>query len=251
MTKDTSWGQVADWYDEHLKDDDTYHAKVIAPNLLRILKPAPDMKVLDLACGEGYFTRLIKETGADVTGSDIAEELIKKALQDSPGIKFFVGNAENISFAEANYFDAITCVLALQNMEHLEKVFRECARVLNKEGRLIFVINHPAFRIPKKSSWGWDQEQGIQYRRLDSYLSKSREKIDMSPSQKEKNITWSFHRSLQDYSKALSAAGFAITKMEEWISHRKSEKGPRSLAEDIARKEFPLFLLVETRLMGK
>jgi hypothetical protein len=33
-----------------------------------------------------------------------------------------------------------------------------------------------------------------------------------------------------------------VTMLEEWNSHRKSEPGPRAKAEDLARKEIPLFL---------
>jgi ubiquinone/menaquinone biosynthesis C-methylase UbiE len=244
---DTSWGNVADWYDEHLSGDDTYHAKVIAPNLMRVLDLDKKMKVLDLGCGNGYFSRMIASSGASVIGLDVAEPLIKKARADIRGVEFIVADAANIPEQVDNKFDAIVCVLALQNMEHLDKVFKECARLLKKEGRFIFVLNHPAFRIPKKSSWGWDEERKVQYRRLDGYLSMAREKIDMSPSKQGKETTLSFHRSLQDYSKALANAGLAIRKMEEWISHKKSEKGPRSAAEDTARKEFPLFLMLETR----
>jgi hypothetical protein len=47
--------------------------------------------------------------------------------------------------------------------------------------------------------------------------------------------------------KALSKHRFAITRIEEWISHKESEKGPRKEAEDRARKEFPLFLAIEVR----
>jgi hypothetical protein len=36
-------------------------------------------------------------------------------------------------------------------------------------------------------------------------------------------------------------------RLEEWISHKKSEKGTRQLAEDVARKEFPLFMALELR----
>jgi SAM-dependent methyltransferase len=205
------------------------------------------MKVLDMGCGEGYFTRMIHSRGADVVGADIAAQLIAKAKASTPNIQYEVANAESMPFASDKSFDAITCVLALQNMEHLEKVLKECARVLKDGGRFVFVLNHPAFRIPKRSSWGWDDTTKTQYRRLDGYLSMSREKIDMSPGKGGGEVTWSFHRSLQDYMKALSNAGFAITKIEEWISHRKSEKGPRGDAEDTARKEFPLFLVVETR----
>ena len=69
----------------------------------------------------------------------------------------------------------------------------------------------------------------------------------MHPGEGSKDVTYSFHRSIQDYSKALAGAGFAITKIEEWISHRVSEKGPRKTEEDRVRKEFPLFMCIETR----
>ena len=68
----------------------------------------------------------------------------------------------------------------------------------------------------------------------------------MHPSEKIKKIyTYSFHHSIQDYMKALSSTSFAIVKLEEWISHRKSESGPRAKAEDIARKEIPVFMAFE------
>jgi len=249
--KSTSWGGVADWYEEHLKGDDTYHAKVIAPNLMRLLEPRQGMHVLDLACGEGYFARLIEKSGADVVGSDIAQELIAAAKKTSPNIEYHVAPAESLSFADDASFDAVVCVLALQNMESLAPVFKECARVLRENGQLLFVLNHPAFRIPKKTSWAWDDENKIQYRRVDGYLSSSRAPIDMAPGSNSGPQTWSFHRSLQDHVKPLAAAGFAITRLEEWISHKKSEKGPRGDAEDISRKEFPLFLAIETQKIGK
>lgn len=247
MSKKTSWGGVANWYEEYLKGDDTYHAKVIAPNLMRILEPRQGMQVLDLACGEGYFARLIHKSGADVIGADIAHELIAKAKKSDPDIEFHATPADTLDFAPDSSFDAIVCVLALQNMQDLTPVFKQCARVLKPEGRFIFVLNHPAFRIPKRTSWGWDEEKKIQYRRVDGYLSSSRSEMEMTPGSDKSNITWSFHRSLQDHMKPLANAGFAVTRLEEWISHKQSEKGPRSEAEDISRKEFPLFLCVESK----
>ncbi|MBI5469980.1 methyltransferase domain-containing protein [Candidatus Kaiserbacteria bacterium] len=243
--KDTSWGGIADWYQEHLEGDDTYHAQVIAPNLMRILGPKAGMRVLDLGCGEGYFARLIHKSGARVVGADIARPLIEAAKRQSLDIEYHVASAENLAFSKDAHFDAIICVLALQNMEKLDVVLKECARVLKQQGRAIFVLNHPAFRIPKRSSWGWDEEGNVQYRRIDGYLSASRAEIDMAPGKGTGEKTWSFHRSLQDHMKAFANAGFVISRLEEWISHKKSERGPRSAAEDIARKEFPLFLCVE------
>src|SRR6185436_5278360 len=114
--KKTSWGGVADWYEEHLKGDDTYHAKVIAPNLMRILDARQGMHVLDLGCGEGFFARLIAHSGADVVGADISLELVERAKKTSPDIEFHTAPAESLSFAPDSSFDMVVCVLALQNM---------------------------------------------------------------------------------------------------------------------------------------
>jgi len=124
-------------------------------------------------------------------------------------------------------------------------VFTEARRILVSGGKLVLVMNHPAFRIPKRSSWGYDEKGKIQYRRVDAYLSASTEKILMHPGQKASQATISYHRSLQDFFKALGKAGFTVSKLEEWISHKKSEAGPRQGAEDTARKEIPLFLMIE------
>ena len=103
-------------------------------------------------------------------------------------------------------------------------------------------MNHPAFRIPKQSSWEYDDKKKVQFRRVDQYIADSRTAIDMHPGMKNSPQTLTFHRPLQYYFKLLSKAGFAVDKLEEWISHKESDSGPRALAENRARKEIPLFL---------
>ncbi|MEK9195683.1 MAG: SAM-dependent methyltransferase, partial [Patescibacteria group bacterium] len=104
------------------------------------------------------------------------------------------------------------------------------------------------FRIPQRSSWGWDEVKRIQYRRIDSYLTESAITVDMHPGSKKKETTLSFHRPLQTYVNAFIKHGFVMTRMEEWISHKQSMKGPRQAAEDHSRKEIPLFLMIEGRV---
>ena len=113
-----------------------------------------------------------------------------------------------------------------------------------------------AARIPGRTSWEWDEATKTQYRRVNAYLSDSRAMIDMHPSLSRDGgaargkQTVSFHRPLQVYVKALAKHGFAIVKLEEWISHKKSEPGPRAKEEDRSRKEIPLFLYLEARWMA-
>jgi hypothetical protein len=42
----------------------------------------------------------------------------------------------------------------------------------------------------------------------------------------------------------------AITRLEEWISHKTSEEGPKKKIEDDARKEIPLFMCLEMKVLG-
>lgn len=244
---DTSWGNVADWYGEHVAGEDTYHAKVVLPNLMRVLNLKAGEAVLDLACGEGYFTRAFAAAGAQALGADISRELVAKAKAQGKAA-FQVAPANNLAFAKDHSFDTVVCVLALQNIEDLAGTFTEVSRVLKPGGRFVMVLNHPAFRVLKRSSWGWDDEHNAQYRRIDGYLSGAKVAVDMAPGSRKKSTTISYHRSLQDFFKALTSHRFAVTRLEEWISHRQSGAGPRQKAEDTARKEIPLFMLLEARV---
>ncbi len=247
-TKTTSWGKEADWYASHLEENDTHHAKVILPNVERIVAPHEGQSILEIGCGEGFIARSLAQKGANVTACDISPELITLAKEKGGGVEYRVSKAEELSWAASHSFDIVLAVLTLQNMERIEPVFGGVARVLKRDGKFVFVLNHPAFRIPKASAWGFDEKTKTQYRRVDAYLSARKETIDMHPGIKaKKSVTYSFHRSLQDYMKALHGAGFAITRLEEWISHRTSEAGPRAKTENTARKEFPLFLMIECK----
>ncbi len=245
-----SWGGVADWYDSYLETNkDSYQEKVIAPNLLRLMDITKGMRVLDLACGQGFFSRKFKNAGAVVAGVDISKELIITAKKHSEGIEYVVSPAHKLSFLNNASFDIVTIILAIQNIAELHEVFVEANRVLVSGGRLILVLNHPAFRVPKRSDWGFDPRGGVQYRRVDGYLSQTTNTIVMHPGIKDSEETISYHRSLQDFFKAFSKAGFVVSRLEEWISHKKSETGPRQKAEDLARKEIPLFLMLEAKKM--
>ncbi|MBI2038077.1 MAG: methyltransferase domain-containing protein [Candidatus Magasanikbacteria bacterium] len=249
MKKNTSWGKVANWYDKMLeKDNDSFQSRVILPNITRLMNLEKSQTALDLACGQGFFSRIFAEKADKVIASDISPELIKLAQKHSvKNIEYHVAPADNLNFCSNQSVDTIVIILALQNIKNVDGVLKECKRVLKEKGSVCLVLNHPAFRVPKMSSWGWDEEEKVQYRRMDMYLSESQSEIDMHPGQKKSEKTVSFHRSLQWYFKMFSKHGFGVAKCEEWISHREPTRGPRFAAEDRARKEFPLFLFLELR----
>lgn len=243
----TSWGGVADWYNDYLETgEDTYQKKVILPNLLRLIGSKKGQRIIDIACGQGYFSRAFAEAGMTVVGADISPELLRTAQSlGGTDVTYYTAPADKLAFAKKESFDVATIVLAIQNIENLFGACDEAARVLTVGGRLYIVMMHPVLRVPKASSWGFDDETKTQYRRVDTYLSQKRVELIVHPGKEKSPVTVSYHRSLQDYSKALAKAGLAITKIEEWISHKESQKGPRQSAENTSRKEIPLFMMIE------
>ncbi|MGI9118049.1 MAG: class I SAM-dependent methyltransferase [Minisyncoccia bacterium] len=253
----TSWNPVASWYDEYLQKSNTLQSEVVLPNLVRMLDIKPGHTILDVACGQGYFTEHFARLGATVYGTDISKELIaiadKNAKKQKLNINYRILPSHKIPHISDMRVEIVTVVLAFENIENVSETLNEINRVLVTDGRVLVVLMHPAFRIPQESSWGYDTKRNVQYRTVEKYLSEATYKIDMHPGQKGKkhistgDITLSFHRSMQWYMKHFAKAGFAITKLEEWISHKESGAGPRKLAEDRARKEIPMFMCVELK----
>jgi ubiquinone/menaquinone biosynthesis C-methylase UbiE len=243
--RSTDWGKVAQWYDDLVGDEGSeFQREVIFPGVARMLGPKlPGETVLDLACGQGVFCRVLAAKGAKVTGVDAAAELIRFARERSdPSIEYLVGDARKLDFPPERRFSAVTCILAIQNIDKVPPVFDSVARVLAPGGKFVVVMMHPAFRGPRYTKWGWDETEGVQFRRVDRYLLPRKEPIITHPGQKTGEYTWTFHRPMQFYIRALRGAGLLTDAMEEWTSHKKSTSGPRAAAENLARGEIPMFL---------
>jgi ubiquinone/menaquinone biosynthesis C-methylase UbiE len=250
----TDWDNVADWYDELVGESGSdFHRHVVLPGVLRLLATKPGDAALDIACGQGVLCRILQERGNIVTGVDAAQQLINSARERGPeSITYLTGDARQLSFLSPDRFAAAACILAIQNIHPIQGVFDGVARSLRPDGRFVLVMMHPSFRGPKETSWGWDEAQGVQFRRVDRYLSPRKTPITTHPGKKAASgYTWSFHKPLEMYVKALSKAGLLIDALEEWPSHKTSDSGPKAKAENIARKEIPMFLAIRARRVGK
>src|SRR5258706_373573 len=96
---DTSWGKVADWYDTLVEGEGSYQRDLILPNVTRLLGNIKGKRILDLACGQGFFSRSFAALGAEVIATDISPELIEKAkTQPTKNIHFHAAAADDLSF---------------------------------------------------------------------------------------------------------------------------------------------------------
>ncbi len=260
IEEDTSWNDVAQWYDTLLEDKGSDHyEQVIVPGTIALLGGAErmhGMRILDVACGQGMLCRRLATLGATVTGVDAAPKLIEAARSratvraGATPITYHVADARDLAALHLEGFDAATCIMALSNIDPIDPVAQGVAAALRPGGRFLCVLTHPAFRAPGNSHWGWDDEQGRQFRRVDAYLTPYRKDIRMHPGKAAQGkregavTTPTFHRPVGTYVQALSGAGLHVTHLGEWISRRAADSGPRAPEENRARVEIPLFLAI-------
>ena len=233
-----SWEGSDDWYGGIVGEKGHYyHQKIIFPRLLPLLNLKKG-SLLDIGCGNGVTARNLPKS-VEYLGIDASNGLIQEATKLSPDKKFLVADATNIPTDKL--FDAALFLLSLQNMEFGEKAIEEASKKLKKNGTLAIVMNHPCFRIPRQSGWGFEEASKIQFRKMNSYMSDLEIPITTHPGKKESAQTITYHHSLSTYSSWLLKNGLVIEKIEEWCSDKKSQ-GSRAKMEDRARKEIPLFL---------
>src|SRR3989344_797317 len=123
----TSWGKVANWYNNLLeKENGTYQKTLILPNLLRLLQIRKGETILDLACGQGFFAREFAKLGTKVIAVDVSWELIELAQKrHDKSIEYHVSSADNLGFLKNNSIDKTTIILSLQNIENVDGVIKE------------------------------------------------------------------------------------------------------------------------------
>ncbi len=205
----------------------------------------PPSQILDIAPARAWRAGAWPSKAAIVTGIDAAIALIEAAKRrnqtDRLPITYLVGDATKLSEQPdlQPIFDAAMCILAIQNLTPLSPVWQGIKALLKPGSRTGDRSHHPCFRIPKESSWGWDDAAAVQYRRVDQYLTSSKTEIQMHPGAAPTETTTTFHRPLQAYINTLGNAGLLIDHIDEWTSHKISEAGPKKAAADNPCGKFP------------
>jgi SAM-dependent methyltransferase len=103
------------------------------------LDPKPGERVLDLATGTGWTSRLVARRGSLVEGVDIAPALLAAARANAEAahlpIRYQVGDAERLPFADGS-FDVVVSTFGVMFASRPEAAAAELARVCRKGGRI-------------------------------------------------------------------------------------------------------------------
>jgi GT2 family glycosyltransferase/SAM-dependent methyltransferase len=96
------------------------------------------LRILDIACGEGYGSAILAEHALSVVGVDISPEAVAhaQATYTSPKLRFEVGSCEQIPLGNASV-DAVVCFETLEHVAAHDQVMAEFRRVLQPDGFLV------------------------------------------------------------------------------------------------------------------
>lgn len=109
------------------------------PDVLAELEKELFTDLLDCGCGTGPMLTLLHQKYPDkhYTGIDLTPKMIEVAKKKNlKGVKFVVGDCENLPFA-ANSFDAVICCESFHHYPNPQDFFDSVYRVLRPNGRLI------------------------------------------------------------------------------------------------------------------
>lgn len=219
------WDANAENWDQRIGGGGGWQTLVIAPTVERMLDIQSGENVLDIACGNGQFSRRLADLGAKVAASDFSPKMIELARERSGDyadrVRYSVVDATDEAqvlsmAAEGERFDAGVSNMALMDMPAIEPMFRAVAKLLKPEGRFVFSVAHPCFNgfertmQPELPDYDDTPTYTIKIRR---YLSATIDKGLAIPNQPKQQYYW--HRPLHSLLNSAFTSGLVMDWLEE------------------------------------
>ena len=99
-------------------------------------------RVLDVGCGGGILAEAMAQSGAAVTGIDLAEKPLKVAmlhrLESGRDVDYRLASAEDMAEESPAAFDVVTCMEMLEHVPEPASIVRACARLAKPGGWVFF-----------------------------------------------------------------------------------------------------------------
>ncbi len=148
----TIWNQNAAFWDGKMGDGNDFQRLLTGPATERLLNLHAGERVLEIACGNGVFSRRMAQLGARVMATDFSTQFLERARARSSEyadrIEYRLVDAtheEQIVALGRQYFDAAVCNMAIMDMAEIDPLMRGIRLVVKTGGRFVFSLTHPCF----------------------------------------------------------------------------------------------------------
>jgi len=143
-------GEIWNWETQAGKLRWTRRVKMLSTHL------RAGMRVLELGCGTGYFTRELARSEAEIVAVDLSPELLEiaKTHSSTPNVHYEIQNACALKCADA-VFDSVVGSSVLHHLD-LKKALPEIYRVLKQHGSIYLTepnMLNPQIAIQKNVPW--------------------------------------------------------------------------------------------------
>ena len=210
------------------------------PALQAMLPPLHGLKVVDLGCGYGWFSRWAREQGAaSVLGLDVSTKMLERAAQmtQDAAITYARADLEQLDLPDAA-FDLAYSSLTLHYIENLSGLLQRVWQALAPGASLVFSIEHPIYMASMQPGWVIEAN-GRKTWAVDNYQVEGPRRTNWLAEGVIKQ-----HRTIGTLLNLLIGAGFTITHVEDWGPTAAQVAARPELAEE---RERPMMLLVSAR----
>jgi ubiquinone/menaquinone biosynthesis C-methylase UbiE len=163
------------------------------------------LRLLDIACGQGFFLEAVEKGGSklEVHGVDFSKIAIEKARERVRSAKVQLGSAYALPYPD-KYFDYCVNLGSLEHFDLPENALQEIHRVLHPAGKTMVIVPNQYYlgTIWKVLAYGEGEDQGQEgithFRTINSWTSLFlRNKLDVVGVRGyngEDHIAWYFKR---------------------------------------------------------
>lgn len=213
------WNAKAEEWDRHIGADGDPNRRFNSdPVLWRLLGDVSGRRVLDAGCGTGYLSIKLARQGAQVIAVDASPEMVRVAERNrelaNVDVDVRVDDVQLLTTVRDGSVDCIVSNYVLMDLPDHEAAVGAFARVLASGGVAVLVFLHPCFDSPEGPQRSVD---GVGYHWPKPYVERWTFTSRWGPFSSE---FLTFHRSLTDYWRAFTSAGFRIDHFEEPVVPR-------------------------------
>lgn len=135
-------GLAHTWWDEHGDFGALHTINPFRIEFIKRFQPIENQKILDIGCGGGILSEAMAKAGAEVTGIDLAEEVLNVAklhsLESEIAVNYQLISAEQHASENSEKYDVVTCMEMLEHVPEPESIIQAASDAVKPGGWIFF-----------------------------------------------------------------------------------------------------------------